>query len=446
MTLRPMKAPEPSSAACSWPTSPMAAAIKYAELGYRVHPLRPNSKKPILKGWPQMATTDGVEIIRWWEEHPEANIGLVVEGDLAAVDIDSPEGRSHLIGACGEPPSTWRQQTATPGNEHMIFRNDSARRLPLHPFGRSAGLELFDGSGTHYIVVAPSRISGTTYSTTEPLPIGLLPPLPRALRAISSTGDRPSPEGTDPAPMHYLQLIHYLQQADDWDTREFSGDDLVAFDSEPAFVRKVGSVLGIPDNLEVGDLFPCVLPGHGPDRDPSSSIWRGDNGIYVYRCWHQDPGYLSLAEVRASQAYGRVVSFTRSKPEHATWKLRLLIEAGVISPAPAEVAPLPRDASSDLIRLYDGFQRLLQAKWRYRHGEPTPFAWRFASAWCGLTARQVKKAMTEALQAGLWHEDSTYRAYGKEMSLFLPGAGKSGSPVCPVDCVPRFVDVRSEPS
>jgi hypothetical protein len=40
------------------------------------------------------ATTDPVQIKKWWTESPDANIGIAItpEGDLVVVDVDGPEG------------------------------------------------------------------------------------------------------------------------------------------------------------------------------------------------------------------------------------------------------------------------------------------------------------------------------------------------------------------
>jgi hypothetical protein len=67
------------------------AALQYAAWGWRVHPLRPKDKKPLLTDWPTKATTDATQLVAWWTEHPDANVSLVPgpkSAGLAVVDVD----------------------------------------------------------------------------------------------------------------------------------------------------------------------------------------------------------------------------------------------------------------------------------------------------------------------------------------------------------------------
>ena len=54
----------------------MHAALGYAALGLRVIPLGRRRKQPWLERWPQRATCDPVQIVRWFERWPEDNIGI----------------------------------------------------------------------------------------------------------------------------------------------------------------------------------------------------------------------------------------------------------------------------------------------------------------------------------------------------------------------------------
>ena len=62
------------------------AALKYAEQGWKVFPLQPNTKIPFPGTNGVKDATDNPETIRaWWNVHPDANVGL----------------------ACGEPSGVW---------------------------------------------------------------------------------------------------------------------------------------------------------------------------------------------------------------------------------------------------------------------------------------------------------------------------------------------------
>src|SRR5436309_714656 len=74
-----------------WPpengTRFLAAALEYAARGWRVHPLVPRDKKPLLDAWPDKATTDAATIISWWTRWPDANVGLVPGAKSAGLVI-----------------------------------------------------------------------------------------------------------------------------------------------------------------------------------------------------------------------------------------------------------------------------------------------------------------------------------------------------------------------
>ena len=69
------------------PNNLYEAALRYAELGYRVFPCAPGNKNPLTEHGFHDATTDAEQIECWWEENPTANVGLATEG-LLVVDVD----------------------------------------------------------------------------------------------------------------------------------------------------------------------------------------------------------------------------------------------------------------------------------------------------------------------------------------------------------------------
>ncbi len=63
------------------------AAIRYAEMGYRVFPCVPGGKAPLTDHGFHDASTDAEQIEGWWSRHPLANVGIATEG-LIVIDID----------------------------------------------------------------------------------------------------------------------------------------------------------------------------------------------------------------------------------------------------------------------------------------------------------------------------------------------------------------------
>jgi hypothetical protein len=124
---------------------------------------------------------------------------------------------------------------------------------------------------------------------------------------------------------------------------------------------------------------------------------------------------LTLPEVRAAQAYGEVRRL--HGPEMATWRMRLLVEAGILRAVAVGAPAMPADAPGYVHQVYGSFLYLLGCKWLYRHGAPTAFSRGFASAWCGVGERQAGDAIQHLTAAGFM------RCVGKvgRMPLYLPG-------------------------
>ncbi len=66
----------------------LTAALRYADLGYRVFPCAPGRKTPMTANGFKDATTDAERIEAWWKDEPAANVGIATEG-LVVVDVDT---------------------------------------------------------------------------------------------------------------------------------------------------------------------------------------------------------------------------------------------------------------------------------------------------------------------------------------------------------------------
>src|SRR5262249_51223089 len=106
--------------------------------------------------------------------------------------------------------------------------------------------------------------------------------------------------------------------------------DLRSWDAYEPFVTAASALCGI--TVPEGQKFCCVLPGHA-ERHPSANLWRGEDGLVVYRdlhaAKHTAPGHnplraLTLTEVFAAQRFGKVQRLRGM--HHRIWKLRLLAE------------------------------------------------------------------------------------------------------------------------
>lgn len=71
-------------------------ALAYAAREWPVFPLVPANKHPLTAHGFKDATTDPVQIERWWTATPAANIGIRTGIAFDVLDVDGPEGHAHL--------------------------------------------------------------------------------------------------------------------------------------------------------------------------------------------------------------------------------------------------------------------------------------------------------------------------------------------------------------
>ena len=139
----------------------LEAALRYADLGYHVLPLRTNSKLPQTKNGVQDASIDTDVIRDWWTVSANANVGISTK-DLFVVDVDfnAIENEEKLLKylkcTCGGI------QFTSNGGRHYIFKQTSGKSW------RNTAGKIANGVDTRgvggYIVVAPSVVNGNPYS------------------------------------------------------------------------------------------------------------------------------------------------------------------------------------------------------------------------------------------------------------------------------------------
>jgi hypothetical protein len=181
--------------------SALAAALEYAERGYRVFPAVDKST-PLVK-WRQAATTDPLVLANWWKRWPRAVIGSPTGEIDVVLDADQPAGLDTL------EEKGWPFAFATPtvhtprGGLHAHFkippgniRNTEGKR------GRGIGVNL-DWRGLGGCVLLPSPGSGYVWDPHLGLdipllevPTELLPREPDIGKNVSQSS-RPAASGLD---------------------------------------------------------------------------------------------------------------------------------------------------------------------------------------------------------------------------------------------------------
>jgi Bifunctional DNA primase/polymerase, N-terminal len=329
--------------------------------------------------WQRPADTD--ELRAWFKVDPETNIGVAcggVSGGLAVLDQDEGPPAGVRI------PATALVETAR-GFQSYFRANGPA---PNRDFSWGE----LRGEG-RYCVLPPSlHPSGVRYRwLLDPETAGIAPfellVLPSAERSVSRES---VPLGVSSVPLGTRTLA-------DWDFDETS-------------VVRMAAALGI--HAPFGRAFPCVLHD---EQNPSATIWQGPDGWFGYHDFHARGGrsWLPLARVRAALA-GRPDA---RGLELAVWKVRLLVEAGLVDFPSVSV---PGGLSGDVALVYGGFLFLLGCReWMAVAGTATTFTRSFGVAWCRLPERRFREAFAELRRLGLV---KPVGATGR-MPLWLPGGG-----------------------
>jgi hypothetical protein len=150
-------------------TPQLQAAIKYAVRGWKVFPCGVD-KRPLVKDWPNVATTEPGQIRTWWATWPGASIGCPTGPDMGkpgawVLDVDLPtedktaDGRETLatLEAQHGPLPTTVEQTTGGGGRQLFFkwpegrevRNTAGEHGKLGP-----GLDVRGAGG--YVILPPS--------------------------------------------------------------------------------------------------------------------------------------------------------------------------------------------------------------------------------------------------------------------------------------------------
>ena len=146
----------------------LASALWYAAHGWHVFPLSPRSKVPLAntRGFKD-ATTDPETIRGWWQNHPEANIGIAAGASgLVIVDVDvkhdapGMESWLDLRQQFGETlEETCIAETPTGGMHVFYLANGQPVRNSAGQLG--PGIDIRANGG--YVAAAPSIVPGGEY-------------------------------------------------------------------------------------------------------------------------------------------------------------------------------------------------------------------------------------------------------------------------------------------
>lgn len=165
----------------------LKAALEYAAQGWGVFPLhtprnggcdcpqgaacgRNTGKHPRTRNGLLDATTDELQIRRWWKMWPTANIAIAVPDGYVVVDVDGNAGQDKLRSEGKHLTATALQSSGR--GAHYVYRTldkiHPRNLIPESSKGAHDGVDLKGPGG--YIVAAPSlHMSGEVYDWSIPL-------------------------------------------------------------------------------------------------------------------------------------------------------------------------------------------------------------------------------------------------------------------------------------
>src|SRR5262249_33956109 len=162
------------------------AALDYARCGIPVFPCNPIDKSPLSSNGFKDATRDETQILAWWQQYPNAMIGVPMgpASGVWAIDLDIDPARKidgkatldQLIAQRGALPPTWT--TITPrGGRHLIWASDPNVDIRNSAGKIGPGIDV-RGSGGY--VIWPPRRDATggvdQWETGRPQNAALAPP------------------------------------------------------------------------------------------------------------------------------------------------------------------------------------------------------------------------------------------------------------------------------
>lgn len=152
----------------------------------RLYPNRDAKEAPWLIKWGDAATNDTGQVIRWWNECPERNIGVACkQSGLLVVDCDFKEGEYEGwdewvdIASRHDPALSWTQTLIVRtggGGSHLYYRWPSG--VQASQSGLSDHVDIRSNGGTKggYVLAPGSVTSKGPYSIEDDLPIAPAPP------------------------------------------------------------------------------------------------------------------------------------------------------------------------------------------------------------------------------------------------------------------------------
>jgi len=168
--------------------APLDRALAYAEQGWAVFPLVPNTKRPLTANGFKDASMSPEAITKWWTGHPNANIAIATgaPSHILAVDVDvknGAKGRESIASLNGGVASTLTASTPS-GGWHLYYLCPEGGLRSRN--GLLPGVDLKADGG--YVVAPGSTIDGKPYEWVDPE--AQISAIPEAILALARNGQK----------------------------------------------------------------------------------------------------------------------------------------------------------------------------------------------------------------------------------------------------------------
>jgi hypothetical protein len=136
---------------------PSVEVSEAPERGWRLIPLRARGKTPLVKGWPDLATSDTQQLERWANQWPGCNWAVATgpASGLLVLDVDGNDGDATLRNYAASGRMVPDTLTVTTGRGwHHYFSWPAGQRIRNSAGALGTGLDIRGDGG--YIVIPPS--------------------------------------------------------------------------------------------------------------------------------------------------------------------------------------------------------------------------------------------------------------------------------------------------
>lgn len=163
------------------------AAADLVSLGFRVIPLMPGKKLPLVKAWQRMASDELETLCRWAKQWPDANIGVATgaASGVLVLDLDVKDGRNGIatidrLAASGKRLPAAPLVATPSGGRHLFFRMEPGVKnvVGITRGGRGFGDGVDVRAAGGFVVAPPSVLENGSYRWLVPAMTPTFPRLP----------------------------------------------------------------------------------------------------------------------------------------------------------------------------------------------------------------------------------------------------------------------------